>query len=243
MRTACAPLARPSPPAAPNLDSAPKRYRGEVAPADPDGQPDAAAPSAFEGSDGADLDDLYEDDEAFEDLDEETEGEPVETIDELGRRHIRRAAPEGTEQVLENEAPRHTGLSDRAERWRVRSATGTVLTAFAFGLKEVFEPNRNEPAIIMETTGDPPKELPVEAQLEPLGHRQSVVKVRPHLLGNNLPPGPAVVPSFDEVESFTLGEAAAEPGPTTGLSDRSPEAGGGTGGPNGPGDNGGEGSA
>ena len=118
---------------------------------------------------------------------EDEEGELVETIDAQGRRHIRRAAPEGTEQILENEAPRHTGLPDRAERWRVRSATGTVLTAFAFGLKEVFEPDRNQPAIIMETSGDPPRDLPVEAQLEQLGPRQSSVMVRSWLLGNNLP--------------------------------------------------------
>ena len=119
-----------------------------------------------------------------EDLDEEEldESEPVETIDEQGRRHIRRAAPEGTEQILEHEAPRRTGLSDRAERWRMRSATGTVLTAFAFGLKEVFEPNRNEPAVIMETSGDPPRDLPVEAELEQLGPRQSKVVVRSWLL-------------------------------------------------------------
>ncbi|MGH9104287.1 MAG: hypothetical protein ACRDZX_00320 [Acidimicrobiales bacterium] len=113
--------------------------------------------------------------------------EAEETIDEAGRRHIRRAAPEGTEEILESEVPRHTGLPDRAERWRMRSATGTVLSAVAFGLQEVFEPERNQPAIVMETSGDPPKDLPVEAQLRQLGPRQSSVTVRSWLLGNNLP--------------------------------------------------------
>ena len=47
------------------------------------------------------MDDLEDDEE-----DEEGEGELVETVDEFGRRHVRRAAPEGTEQILENEAPR-----------------------------------------------------------------------------------------------------------------------------------------
>jgi len=152
---------------------------------------------------------LYEEDE---------EGGLVETVDAQGRRHIRRAAPEGTEQILENEAPRHTGLPDKAERWRMRSATGTVLTAFAFGLKEVFEPNRNQPAIIMETSGDPPRDLPVEAQLEQLGPRQSSVTVRSWLLGNNLP-GTASAVSTEEASSSGTGTDQA------GAADQAGEAG------------------
>jgi hypothetical protein len=108
--------------------------------------------------------------------------ERSETLDDQGRRHVRLAAPEGTEEILEKEAARKTGLPDWAERWRARSATGSVLTAVAFGLKEVFEPERKEPAVVMETSGDPPKDLPVEAKLEQLGPRQSSVMVRPWLL-------------------------------------------------------------
>ena len=161
-----------------------------MAPADPQ---ESSHPGAGNGAtDAEELEYAY--DEGFED---DGKGGLVETTDTQGRRHIRRAAPEGTEQILENEAPRYTGLPDRAERWRVKSATGTVLTAFAFGLKEVFEPDRNQPAIIMETSGDPPRDLPVEAQLEQLGPRQSSVTVRSWLLGNNLPAGP----------SGTVGEA------------------------------------
>jgi hypothetical protein len=126
----------------------------------------------------------YTDDLEDDEEDEEGEGELVETVDEFGRRHVRRAAPEGTEQILENEAPRRSGLPDSIERWRQRSATGAVLTAFAFGLQNVFEPERKEPAIVMQTSGDPPKDLPVEAQLEQLGPRQSTVTVRPWLLGD-----------------------------------------------------------
>jgi hypothetical protein len=118
----------------------------------------------------------YSDDEGFED------GEREEYVDELGRRHVRRAAPEGTEELLENEAPRRTGLPDSVERWRQRSATGAVLTAFAFGLQQALETEKKEPAIIMVTSGDPPTDLPVEAQLEQLGPRQSSVKVRTWLL-------------------------------------------------------------
>ena len=124
-------------------------------------------------------DELPEDELDYDDED----GEPTETVDEQGRRHVRRAAPEGTEELLEKEAPRHTGLPDAAERWRVRSATGTVLTAFAMGLQQVFEPERNQPAIIMETSGEPPEDLPVEAELAQLGPRQSSITVRSWLLG------------------------------------------------------------
>jgi hypothetical protein len=120
----------------------------------------------------------YIEDEYLEDDDE-----VVEYVDELGRRHVRRAAPEGTDEMLENEAPRVTGLPDRVEKWRRNSATGAVLTAFAFGLQQAFEPERKEPAIVMQTSGDPPKDLPVEAQLEQLGPRQSSVTVRRWLLG------------------------------------------------------------
>lgn len=130
------------------------------------------------GSDYGEGPELFE---GEEDADEDTGR--VETVDEQGRRHVRLAAPEGTEEILEREAPRRTGLPDWAERWRVRSAAGTVLTAVAFGLQQVFEEERKEPAIIMETSGEPPTDLPVEAQLEQLGPRQSSVTVRPWLLG------------------------------------------------------------
>jgi hypothetical protein len=123
-------------------------------------------------------DEVLLEDEYFDDED----GEAEEYVDELGRRHVRRAAPEGTEELLENEAPRRTGLPDSVERWRQRSATGAVLTAFAFGLQQALETEKKEPAIIMVTSGDPPTDLPVEAQLEQLGPRQSSVKVRTWLL-------------------------------------------------------------
>jgi len=123
--------------------------------------------------------------EDYEDEDEEPgKALPdIETLDEQGRRHVRRAAPEGTEDILEADQTRTTGLPDKIEAWRRRSATGAVLTAFALGLQEALEPERKEPAIVMQTSGDPPKDLPVEAQLEQLGPRQSTINVRPWLLG------------------------------------------------------------
>jgi hypothetical protein len=135
------------------------------------------APGGGGGPEGVDdLEDYVDEEQYLED------DEVVEYVDELGRRHVRRAAPEGTEAMLENEAPRYTGLPDRVEKWRRNSATGAVLTAFAFGLQQAFEPERKEAAIVMQTSGDPPKDLPVEAHLEQLGPRQTSVTVRRWLL-------------------------------------------------------------
>lgn len=75
-----------------------------------------------------------------------------------------------------------TALPGRVERWRRRSATGAIMSGFAFGLKEVFEPNRTEPAVVQETSGDPPEDLPVDAEFDPLVARRSVVRIRPWLL-------------------------------------------------------------
>jgi hypothetical protein len=75
-----------------------------------------------------------------------------------------------------NSAPR------RLETWRRRSAAGAILSGFAFGLREVLEPDRNEPAIVMETSGVPPKDLPVEADIDEVPPKQSVVRIRPWLL-------------------------------------------------------------
>ena len=151
-------------------------------------QPDQSSSERPEGTD----DEFYvegPDDLAAEEPEDGEGGEPVEWFDEQGRRHVRRAAPEGTEQVLEKEVARETGLPDRIERWRQRSATGAVMTAMALGLQNALETERKEPAIIMETSGEPPTDLPVEAQLEQLGPRQSTVTVRRWLL-NGTPQGP-----------------------------------------------------
>jgi hypothetical protein len=70
----------------------------------------------------------------------------------------------------------------KLESWRKRSATGAVLTGLALGFQQVFEKEREEPAIIMTTSGDPPRDLPVEAEVEHGRPRRSVVNIRPWLL-------------------------------------------------------------
>lgn len=88
----------------------------------------------------------------------------------------------GEDDGAEQDRDPHTALPGRVEAWRRRSATGAILTGFALGLQEVFEAKKDEPAVVMETSGDPPTDLPVEADFEYGRPRQSVVNVRPWLL-------------------------------------------------------------
>jgi hypothetical protein len=90
----------------------------------------------------------------------------------------------------------HTALPPRVESWRRRSVTGAVLTGFAFGLREVLEPEREETAIIVQVSGEPVGDLSVEADLNERRPSESVVTVRPWLLAE--PPAPA-----DEVTAGT----------------------------------------
>jgi hypothetical protein len=75
-----------------------------------------------------------------------------------------------------------TALPPKVEAWRQRSAAGAILTGFALGLQEALEPKRNEPSIMIETSGDPPRDLPVDAAFEFRRPRQTVVNIRPWLL-------------------------------------------------------------
>lgn len=77
---------------------------------------------------------------------------------------------------------RTTGLPPKLERWRRRSAAGAIMTGFALGLQEVFEPERKEPSIMLETSGTPPKDLPVDVELDGIAAKRSVVRIRPWLL-------------------------------------------------------------
>jgi hypothetical protein len=83
---------------------------------------------------------------------------------------------------VEEDEPQRTALPQKVESWRRRSATGAILTGFALGLKEVFEPEPELPAIVQEVSGEPVKDLPVEAQLDETRPDESVVTIRPWLL-------------------------------------------------------------
>jgi hypothetical protein len=95
----------------------------------------------------------------------------------------------------------HTALPPKVEAWRRRSAAGAILTGFALGLQEALEKRKEEPSIVMETSGDPPKDLPVEADFEYGRPRHSVVQIRPWLLpeqgAGDTDPGPAASAADD----------------------------------------------
>jgi len=84
--------------------------------------------------------------------------------------------------IADDEGEQHTALPPKVEGWRKRSATGAVLTGFALGLQSVFEAKKEEPSIVLETSGDPPGDLPIEADMEYRRPRQTVVNIRPWLL-------------------------------------------------------------
>ncbi len=68
------------------------------------------------------------------------------------------------------------------DRWRRRSATGAVLTGIALGLQEVFQPPRDEPAVVVtadDGADDPPR--PVEVHLDPDDPSATIAVVRPWL--------------------------------------------------------------
>jgi hypothetical protein len=83
----------------------------------------------------------------------------------------------------------HTALPPKIEAWRRRSAAGAILTGFALGLQQALEKRKEEPAIVMETSGNPPRDLPVESEFEYGRPRQSTIQIRPWLLNEADPAG------------------------------------------------------
>ena len=75
-----------------------------------------------------------------------------------------------------------TALPPRLESWRRRSAAGAILTGIGLGLREALEPKRDEPAILVVTSGDPPTDMAVEADLSGIVPSANVVRIRPWLL-------------------------------------------------------------
>jgi hypothetical protein len=70
------------------------------------------------------------------------------------------------------------------EGWRKRTATGAILSGLALAFQQVFEDHHQDVSVIMETSGVPPTDLPVEAEFDHMAPRRSVVKIRPWLLGD-----------------------------------------------------------
>lgn len=105
-------------------------------------------------------------------LQEEPEEEaPLDPSEALTRRR-RRALDEA----------RRNGLPPRLESWRKRTATGAVLTGFALGFRDALDTEQQKPAIIMEASGEPPSDLPVDAEVDQIRPADNVVRIRPWLL-------------------------------------------------------------
>ncbi len=100
----------------------------------------------------------------------------------------------------------NTALPPKVESWRKRSAVGAILTGFALGLQEALEKRKDEPSIVMETSGDPPRDLPVEAEFEYARPRQSVVQIRPWLLPDST--GPAAAEATPSEKDAPAGDHA-----------------------------------
>lgn len=156
-----------------------------------------------------------------------TAGDAPDTVLEARARRrseVAAALPEEVEHPAEQEGPVSPAGDRRGETWRRRSAVGALLTGIALGLGEVLEAERNEPAIIQETSGVPPRDLPVEADLGEASPKRSVVHVRPWLLGET------AVPTGSRPASGAGGPGAG-PGTADGPGDQPP---GGPVGPSGP---------
>ncbi len=114
--------------------------------------------------------------------------------------------------------------SGRIDSWRRRSAVGAVLTGIALGIREVLEPERQEAPVVMETSGVPPRDLPVEADLQEPAPKRNVVAVRPWLLGGpSSPTGSPAGQITTAGQTTTAGRAGpASDRPPTAIPGRSP---------------------
>jgi hypothetical protein len=88
------------------------------------------------------------------------------------------------------------------------SAVGSVFAAGLLGLRDVIEPTKQEePAVVVDWSGDPPFSDPLVLRLDPDHPEDSIVMIRPWLRGDDrveLPTGDETFPghaeTFDDVE-------------------------------------------
>ena len=136
------------------------------------------------------------------------------------------------------EARRNAAPAPR-ESWRKRTATGAVLTGFALGFREALGQEPPKTAIIMEAPGDPPTDLPVDAEVDQIRPADNVVRIRPWLLNNGdpevadgdsqdavaadpeAPTGP-VAPTGATATAVDSDAPRALPAPSTAIPERAP---------------------
>ncbi len=111
--------------------------------------------------------------------------EPEETPDrspELPREHDDVLEGLDADSAAAEHREPSSALPPKLEAWRRRSATGAILTGLALGFQQALEAPREQPTVTIETSGTPPRDLPVDADVGVLGPRHSVVSIRPWLL-------------------------------------------------------------
>ena len=73
----------------------------------------------------------------------------------------------------------------RLTPWRQKTLGIQMLSASMFGLFEAMYGARDEPAIVIQVSGDPPGNDPIEPHLDPIKPSSSTVIVRPWLMKGN----------------------------------------------------------
>jgi hypothetical protein len=67
----------------------------------------------------------------------------------------------------------------RFNRWMKRSATGAVMTGISLGLREALEQTKNEPALMIEASGQPDDpDHPIELHFDPDNPADTVAVIR-----------------------------------------------------------------
>ena len=88
------------------------------------------------------------------------------------------AEPGGGDQPAEHEPPEGSDPL-RFNTWMKRSATGAVLTGISLGLREALELKKNEPAIMIEASGEPEDpDNPIRLHFDPDDPRATVAVIR-----------------------------------------------------------------
>ncbi|HEV2368952.1 MAG TPA: hypothetical protein VGR90_03705 [Acidimicrobiales bacterium] len=97
------------------------------------------------------------------------------------------ASPDDPDDLYEGDLgdpdARRTALPEKVEAWRRRTVTGAMLTGIARGLGQVFDPEKDKPAIVAEMPGAPPPPPgPVEAVIDPDDPAASLLVVKSWML-------------------------------------------------------------
>jgi hypothetical protein len=69
----------------------------------------------------------------------------------------------------------------RFDRWRKRSAAGVMMSGIALGLQEALTLPRQDPPFVIQASGEPDAEGPIDLQFDPDDPSSTVAVIRPWL--------------------------------------------------------------